>query len=217
MAAARTGSIGAIRLIRFTIIVAIFSVASLLAGCSDTSLGEGLLDNYIGRLSNTLSADKPDRPAIDPPRIIEFEIAPIPIETQSIGLIDLLSVTDCELKVNIARRNTLLAKNASPSQKLLLDLEFLRLAPACIDSLRSSGDDKLAEIIKEARELRDQQLPVRIFNAVIAGPEWQALWSVPLSLKITPSKVAMMKRRHSMLSPIELSAGSAATGTVRTK
>ena len=188
MAAARTSSIGAIRLIRYTTIVAIFSVATLLAGCSDTSLGEGLLDNYIDRLSNTLSADKPDRPTIEPPRIVEFEIAPIPIETQSIGLIDLLSVTDCELKVNIARRNTLLAKNASPSQQLLLDLEFLRLAPACIDTLRSSGDDKLAEIINEARELRDQQLPARIFNAIMAGPEWQALWSVPLYLGNYPEQ-----------------------------
>ncbi|MGB0221731.1 MAG: DUF3080 family protein [Luminiphilus sp.] len=188
MAAAGTGSIGALRLIRFTIIIAIFSIASLLAGCGSPPLGESLLVNYIERLTNTLSVDTPDRPAIDPPRIVEFEIAPIPIETQSIGLIDLLSVTDCELKVNIARRNTLLAKNASPSQKLLLDLEFLRLAPACIDSLRSSGDDKLAEIIKEARELRDQQLPARIFNAVTAGPEWQALWSAPLSLGNYPEQ-----------------------------
>ena len=188
MASARTDGIGAIRLIRYTIIVAIFSIATQLAGCGDTPLGESLLDNYIDRLSNTLSADKPDRPAIDPPRIVEFDISPIPIETQSIGLIDLLSVTDCELKVNIARRNTLLAKNASPSQQLLLDLEFLRLAPACIDSLRSSGDDKLAEIIKEARELRDQQLPARIFNAVTAGPEWQALWSAPLSLGNYPEQ-----------------------------
>lgn len=188
MAAARTGGIGAIRLIRHAIIIAIFSIASLLAGCGDTPLGESLLVNYIERLTNTLSVDQPDRPAIDPPRIVEFEIAPIPIETQSIGLIDLLSVTDCELKVNIARRNTLLAKNASPSQQLLLDLEFLRLAPACIDTLKSSGDDKLAEIIKEARELRDQQLPARIFNAVIAGPEWQALWSAPLSLGDYPEQ-----------------------------
>ena len=188
MATARTGGIGAIRLIRFTIIVAIFSVASLLAGCGDKSFGEGLLENYIGRLSNTLSADKPDRPAIDPPRIVEFDISPIPIEKQSIGLIDLLSVTDCELKVNIARRNTLLAKNASPSQTLLLDLEFLRLAPACIDMLKSSGDAELAEIISEAREQRDQQLPARIFNAVIAGPEWQALWSAPLSLGDYPEQ-----------------------------
>lgn len=188
MAAARTGSIGALRLIRFTIIIAIFSIASLLAGCGSPPLGESLLVNYIERLTNTLSVDTPDRPAIDPPRIVEFEIAPIPIETQSIGLIDLLSVTDCELKVNIARRNTLLAKNASPSQKLLLDLEFLRLAPACIDTLKSSGDDKLAEIIKEARELRDQQLPARIFNAVTAGPEWQALWSAPLSLGNYPEQ-----------------------------
>ena len=188
MASARTDGIGAIRLIRYTIIVAIFSIAAQLAGCGDTPLGESLLDNYIDRLSNTLSADKPGRLAIDPPRIVEFDISPIPIETQSIGLIDLLSVTDCELKVNIARRNTLLAKNASPSQQLLLDLEFLRLAPACIDRLRSSGDDKLAEIIKEARELRDQQLPARIFNAIMAGPEWQALWSMPLSLSDYPEQ-----------------------------
>ena len=188
MAAARTGGIGAIRLIRHAIIIAIFSIASLLAGCGDTPLGESLLVNYIERLSNTLSVDQPDRPAIDPPRIVEFEIAPIPIETQSIGLIDLLSVTDCELKVNIARRNTLLAKNASPSQQLLLDLEFLRLAPTCIDTLRSSGDDGLAEIIKDAFELRNRQLPARIFNAVIAGPEWQALWSLPLSLGDYPEQ-----------------------------
>lgn len=188
MAATRTGGIGAIRLIRYIIIVAILSIATLLAGCGDTPLGEGLLDNYIKRLSNTLSGAKPDRPAIDPPRIVELENSPIPIETQSIGLIDLLSVTDCELKVNIARRNTLLAKNASSSQQLLLDLEFLRMAPACIDMLRSSGDDKLAGIIKDAFELRNRQLPARIFNAVIAGPEWQALWSVPLSLGDYPEQ-----------------------------
>lgn len=182
MAAACTSGTGAIELNRPITMVAVFSIATLLAGCGGAPLGESLLDNYVDRLSNTLSIEQPERPTINPPRITEFDVASIPIETQSIGLIDLLSVTDCELKINIARRNTLLAKNASPSQRLLLDLEFLRLAPACIDVLTSSGDNKLAQVIEQAHEVKQRQLPARIFNALIVGPEWQALWSIPPSL-----------------------------------
>ena len=107
----------------------------LLTGCGQSDSGLVHLNEYLSRLSTVTGT------ALESQALPRFDLAPPlpgkvgPTTNQQIDLIDFLSLTGCSLQVNLGRRNTQLGRTASPSQRLLLDLEFLDLAPACIELL----------------------------------------------------------------------------------
>ena len=122
----------------------------LFTGCSDSDTGPAHLDEYLLRLSTVtgvqLAPGAPhDANRFDLPREPATEL---PVSNQ-IDLIDFLSLSGCELQVNLGRRNTQLGRTASPSQRLLLDLEFMDLAPDCIALLRQRGDSELADTLAD--------------------------------------------------------------------
>ncbi|MBL6823110.1 MAG: DUF3080 family protein [Luminiphilus sp.] len=157
-------------------------LASLLMACADQELGANKLDNYIARLSNTAEIDIVESAPVA--RIL----APQLLETSSsepadsLSLIDFLSLSGCELQVNIARRNTSMGRTASPSQRLILDLEFLRLAPACIELLDAEDDADIADVLRQQSDARLAFLKQRIFTAILDGPEWRDFWEQPATL-----------------------------------
>lgn len=150
--------------------------------CADQELGANKLDNYIARLSNTTEIDIVESAPVA--RIL----APQLLETSSsepadsLSLIDFLSLSGCELQVNIARRNTSMGRTASPSQRLILDLEFLRLAPACIELLDAEDDADIADVLRQQSDARLAFLKQRIFTAILDGPEWRDFWEQPATL-----------------------------------
>lgn len=146
-----------------------------LSACTDDG-AESRLANYLTRLQRTLdtSAVEPASVSmIPPPRSGELQqtIAP-----GNLDALDFLALRGCALQTNIGRRNSSLGRMAPPSQQLLLDLEYLRQAPACISSLTERGETALAANLAAAGELKRRQLPTRIFNATLAGPEYRQLW-----------------------------------------
>jgi hypothetical protein len=116
-------------------------------------------------------------------------VAPLPTPGDRIGLLDFLALSGCELQINLGRRNSHLGRHASASQRLLLDLEFLRLAPACIAQL-GSAEPALAAQLEELTAARKAALPVSIYNALLAGPEWRAFWHPATALGSYPSDTA---------------------------
>jgi hypothetical protein len=48
-------------------------------------------------------------------------------DADTLTLIDFLALSGCKLQANIAKRNTTMGRNASVSQRLIFDLEFIRL------------------------------------------------------------------------------------------
>jgi hypothetical protein len=159
-----------------------------LTGCTDTETGPDHLDEYLQRLATTtgveLVANAPhDADRFDLPRQQATES---PVSNQ-IDLIDFLSLSGCALQVNLGRRNTQLGRTASPSQRLLLDLEFMDLAPECITLLQERGDDELASTLAEVSEEREAQLSDSIAEALLMGPEWQLFWERPATLGTYPT------------------------------
>ena len=131
-----------------------------LIGCSDPDNGPAHLDEYLTRLSavtgiELISRAPYESDRFDPP---DEQAPELPAASQ-IDLIDFLSLSGCELQVNLGRRNTQLGRTASPSQRLLLDLEFMDLAPDCITLLRARGDDDLASTLAAVSVEREGQLP----------------------------------------------------------
>jgi hypothetical protein len=96
------------------------------------------------------------------------------------------------VQANIGKRQISLGQHAKPSQRLLLELEYLRLAPACISRLRngnvggsssrnthgkSAGNNPvLADVLEDAWQEKQAQLPALIFNATLGSDEYRAFW-----------------------------------------
>ena len=159
-----------------------------LIGCSDPDTGPAHLDEYLKRLSAVtgveLASDAPYESArFDLPKEQATEL---PAASQ-IDLIDFLSLSGCELQINLGRRNTQLGRTASPSQRLLLDLEFMDLAPECITLLRKRGEDELASTLADISVEREALLANSIAHAVLMGPEWRSFWERPPTLANYPA------------------------------
>lgn len=148
---------------------------ALLTACTGDTPG-GAYRDYHERLARTLAVDseprtQPQSPL--PPRVGALQLA---LEGGNINTLDFLALRGCALQVNVARRNSSLGRLARPSQTLLLDLEFLRLAPACVEDLEREGRNALKERLLEAQALKRAQLPARVFNATLGSDEYRAFW-----------------------------------------
>ena len=155
------------------VFIGVFS--ALLGACSERG-AEARLGNYLQRLSRALDADfKPPAPAPvpAPPRAPNLQLA---LEGSRVDGLDFLRLRGCALQTTVARRNSSLGRLAPPSQRLLLELAFLREAPACIDRLRDEDDEALAALLAEAEAQKHRQLPALIFNATLGNREFRDFW-----------------------------------------
>ena len=167
--------------------VCLLACVLALGGCTQPDDGPSRLDNYLERLARALGTEMPEPTFIAPPRYLDANIDTIDTQDSRIGVLDFLALSGCELQVNLGRRNSSLGRNASPSQRLLLDLEFLRLAPACTRHLDSQGEGELAKTIADIAQERRRDLPKRIYNALLAGPEMATFWRIPAALGSYPA------------------------------
>lgn len=161
-------------------------LALLATGCTRPG-PEAAFDTYLDRLARPLD--------VTPPRFERAAIARLPrraelridLPNTSLDTLDFLALTGCEVQITIGKRNSSLGRMASASQRLLLDLEYLRLAPACIEHMAGQGNTELANLLREAHRLKRQQLPARIFLATLAGPEFRSFWRPPSALGDYPA------------------------------
>lgn len=155
----------------------IAALALLSTACSEPNL-DTTYANYLERLGNTLSVEPHRLSRTLTPRHPRSGKLQIAIEGTSVDTLDFLALSGCAVQITIGKRNSSLGRMARPSQRLLLELEYLRLAPACITQLRARDEQSLADTLQQAWEAKHQQLPALIFNATLAGEEFRALWKV---------------------------------------
>ncbi len=100
----------------------------------------------------------------------------LPLASGSLDALDFLAISGCAVQVTIGKRNSSLGRMARDSQRLLLELEFLQLAPECIAYQRKQGQADIADTLDTAWKLKRQQLPALIFNATLGGDEFREFW-----------------------------------------
>ena len=110
-----------------------------------------------------------------PPVVVDLQL---PIPWGTLDTLDLVSLSGCTVQATIGKRNSSLGRYAKPSQRLLLELEYLQLAPHCIDLLRERHL-ALANVLDAAWRQRQLQLPALIFNATLGSDEYRSLWLNP--------------------------------------
>lgn len=159
-----------------------------LAGCdeSQTAGGQADLNEYLKRLSAVTGVEippvAPSANSLDLPRDQPPDLS----GSGQIDLIDFLSLSGCELQINLGRRNTQMGRIASPSQRLLLDLEFMALTPSCAALLAERGDSELADKLMEVSRERQALAVYSIHQAILMGPEWRQFWQPPRGLNGYP-------------------------------
>ena len=117
---------------------------------------------------------KPQWPVIPPvPPLAQLQL---PTKASPLDTMDFLSLDGCEVQTSVRRRNSRLGRSAAPSQQLLLDLEYLRLATQCIAIKQEGLESELARELQRARELLWSRLPGTIYNATLASIEYRDLW-----------------------------------------
>jgi len=162
-----------------------------ISACSPAEVGAEKFDNYLKRLSRVADVEVESMEASRSPKIPNFaQRRTSTIPNGTLSLIDFLSLSGCALQANIARRNTSMGRTASASQKLILDLEFLRLAPACIELLTQQGETEIAKTLHDNIALRRTHLKQRLFTALLGGPEWQDFWRIPNRLLDYPDNAS---------------------------
>ncbi len=140
--------------------------------------------DYVGKLGRALAVAAPDKAAsiaLTPPlaTALQLDIPASPVDS-----LDLLQLSGCAVQANIGKRQTSLGQRAKPSQRLLLELEYLRLAPACISRFRNGNTGGkiggnthvLADMLEAAWQEKRAQLPALIFNATLGSDEYRAFW-----------------------------------------
>lgn len=116
----------------------------------------------------------PAQPPI--PRALQLHIPGDDLDT-----LDFLDVSGCAVQATIIKRSSSLGRHAKPSQRLLLELEYLELAPPCITLLRERNNQATADRLTRAWQRRWEQLPALVFNATLGSEEYYAFWTTATS------------------------------------
>jgi len=115
--------------------------------------------------------DAPYESYVHPPPRLQLDITP-----DNLDGIDFLALRGCAVQATVLKYHSSLGIAAKASQRLLLALEYLERAPACIARLRDSDDDALADLLEDVWQTRSELLPSLIFNATLGGDEYRAFW-----------------------------------------
>ena len=107
------------------------------------------------------------------PRLPRVRDLVMTLETGSVNPIEYLQLGDCELQNLIAKRNSSLGKLALPSQRLVYELNFLRLSGDCQAQL---NDQELSAYLQEVTEKKRELLPSLIWQATLGSKEFRELW-----------------------------------------
>lgn len=145
---------------------------SLLLSCARS---DSLLADYTTRLARSLEVDKPPVAGGEAPVLPRLRELRQPLTESSINLLDFLALGSCELQGVIAERNSSLGRLATPTTRLVHELEFLNLADDCVASLPEEEAD-LIEELQAVIATKERELPIVIFNATLGGKEFRAFW-----------------------------------------
>jgi len=165
------------------------ALLALLAACQAGAL-DAPYDNYLQRLGRTLSVTVPGVVFSAPPRAPRPAELKQDIASSSLDALDFLAISGCSVQITIGKRNSSLGRMARSSQRLLLELEYLLLAPECIDWQRTQGRDALADELQQAWNLKREQLPTLVFNATLGSEEYRSLWRIPVNPGDYPASIS---------------------------
>ncbi len=143
---------------------------TLLSGCQPVEPDAALEVGASGPGSAQFSV--PSDALEEPPAVADLQLD---TSSDTLDALDPMTLSGCSVQTTIGKRNSSLGRHAKPSQRLLLELEYLRLAPPCVDRLRKRHSH-FAQVLQAAWLRTQQRLPALIFNATLGSDEYRSSW-----------------------------------------
>ncbi|GAA5317265.1 MAG: hypothetical protein AseanaTS_24700 [Candidatus Pelagadaptatus aseana] len=160
------------------VLLLVLALVLLTTACSSRTELESELDDYLTRLSRVL--DEEILTTQTEP-LTRLRTRKIDVPRVKITVLDFLGLLGCELQYTIGERNSSMGRMATDSQRLLNTLRLLQQAPPCIQRLRDNERQEQADELQALMQLKRDQLPALIYNATLAGPEFDAFWSMTVA------------------------------------
>ena len=140
------------------------------SGCAEPTAPEAL---YLTRLQAVLDVSSPAAEEVSAVKISGVQlpsrrVREVPIPALQIDVLEFAQLHRCDLGALVGKRNSTLGRLQSHSQRLLYELEWLRVAAACEDPPMW-----LEDIVQAKR----QALSVAWWNAVVASQEFDQAFS----------------------------------------
>ncbi len=145
-----------------------------LAGCSQSGPAYDL-DDYIAKLGRVLDQEIPAREARAFPRLPPVREFRQVIPRESIDILQFFRISRCELHQLVAERNSNLGVMAAPSQRLVYEVNFLRVGRACLMAL-DEDQASLRESLAGVLQRKQEALPIVIWKATLGGDEFRDFW-----------------------------------------
>lgn len=158
------------------------STAAILPGCGEP--WAGLSNGPNAHSKGTVVAET----SPEPPKPEELRLTST---SDKFHTLDFMALSGCKLQITLGKYQSSLGRGASNSQRLLLDLEYLRLTPPCIDYQRELGRTKFAVFLRRVQTLKKTQLPNTLFNATLANTQFHQFWSNAIASKGHPEQQAL--------------------------
>lgn len=154
--------------------LATFLMYLLLSACSDRATD--INDQYQQRLATAL-----DKPFPETAKLTNLKLAPISnndesIQSQQLSIIQLAQLSHCKLNTLIAEHNSQLGKVATAAGQLAYQIQFIQLAPSCLDKL--SPESKSYHAIKRELANKKQQLLKQFNHLLYKDPELKRTWQL---------------------------------------
>ncbi|TYL49379.1 DUF3080 domain-containing protein [Marinomonas sp. IMCC 4694] len=149
-------------------------ITLIVIGACDTRFkAEILLSQYVADLSRSALLDFSAPNKIMPDALPSARYRQQTLTQFDIGLLDFLSLQQCDVGVVVGKKNSILGKVMPDSQRFLYELDIIR----AIESCDIKNDALAAELLSVAQKKRDE-LPAALGNAIFNGAESEAFFSL---------------------------------------
>lgn len=151
----------------------VFASILLATGCSEQPSDINL--QYQARLANAL--ESPVAKHIELKNIALNKPQTLVTQTkQQVSILQLAQLNSCALSTLIAEHNSQLGKVATPATDLIYQIEFIKAAPACLQTLDKKSNSY--QQIKAALEHKQAQLAAYFTQFLYANAELKNTWQL---------------------------------------
>ncbi|MGO1749963.1 MAG: DUF3080 domain-containing protein [Marinobacter sp.] len=150
-------------------------LACLLAGCNPFSDARPMMDEYVERVGRVLDMEPAfsETPAAE--RMPRRRNRVLPMPEMELGMLDFLSLYNCELQYVVGEKNSVMGKVMQPLNRLRYEVRFIRTAGECLSKVE---DEELQDILKQAIASKRESLPIAIWNATWGVEEVETLFTL---------------------------------------
>jgi len=144
-----------------------------LSGCDTRFKPETVLAQYVTDLNRSQLISISSPAIVMPSNLPALRDRQQVLSTFDIGLLDFLSLQQCDVGIVAGRKNSILGKVMPDSQRFLYELDIIRAIESC-----DIADEALAKELRLVAEKKRVELPIAFGNALFNGAESKAFFSL---------------------------------------